>query len=338
MDSVSQFVLGATVCTAALGGRVPARRAALWGGVLATLPDLDVLIDYGDGVANMTMHRGWSHALVCLTAATPLLALLAAALHRERQLLWRWSWAVWLVLVTHVLLDALTIYGTRLWLPFAATPVAVGSVFVVDPLYTLPLLGATLAQVFGRDASRRRRWLWWGLALSTAYLGWGLAVHQWVTARAERALAASGAAVQQLVVTPLPFQSLVWRVVAVSRERFDVAYVSVFDDDAPLEFVAHSRGAELLDQVAALPAVQQLRGLAGEAIGARRDGDALLVFDLRMGVEPDFVFTFPVATFGADGALQPIAHPTRRPYRPQLRESFGWMWRRLCGERAPPPR
>ena len=42
MDSLTQAVLGATVGEAVAGPRI-GRRAALWGAVAGTLPDLDIL-------------------------------------------------------------------------------------------------------------------------------------------------------------------------------------------------------------------------------------------------------------------------------------------------------
>ena len=50
---------------------------------------------------------------------------------------------MWLALVTHPLLDAMTVYGTQLALPFSDHPFGVGSIFIIDPLYTLPLLAGT---------------------------------------------------------------------------------------------------------------------------------------------------------------------------------------------------
>ena len=51
-----------------------------------------------------------------------------------------------LVLFTHPLLDTLTIYGTQLLQPFSDHPFGVGSVFMIDSLYTVPLtVGAVAA-------------------------------------------------------------------------------------------------------------------------------------------------------------------------------------------------
>ena len=67
MDSLSQIVLGASVQGAILG-KYQGRKAYLYGAMLGTLPDLDVLISYGDPISNMTYHRGFSHSLIVLTA------------------------------------------------------------------------------------------------------------------------------------------------------------------------------------------------------------------------------------------------------------------------------
>ena len=58
-----------------------------------------------------------------------------------------------------ILLDAMTVYGTQLLQPFTDHPFAVGSMFIIDPLYTLPLLvGVSLGfRFFG--ARLRSGWL-----------------------------------------------------------------------------------------------------------------------------------------------------------------------------------
>ena len=73
MDSVTQLALGAAVGVAVMGRRTAVWKAALWGGIAGTLPDLDVFIDHGDALRNMTMHRGASHALFWLALASPLI-------------------------------------------------------------------------------------------------------------------------------------------------------------------------------------------------------------------------------------------------------------------------
>ena len=50
-----------------------------------------------------------------------------------------------------MLLDLFTIYGTQVFWPFDTTPRAVPILFIIDPLFTLPLLtGVLAALVFKR--------------------------------------------------------------------------------------------------------------------------------------------------------------------------------------------
>ena len=156
MDSLSQLVLGAACGIAVMGRRTAVWKAALWGGIAGTLPDLDVLYDYGDAVSNMTFHRSASHSLIVLTLCAPLLAVLPAWLHKGRALFKHWLLAMWLALVTHPLLDNFTIYGTQLLWPLTEHPFGIGSMFIVDPIYTLPLLmGVIVAVTFKQFAGLR---------------------------------------------------------------------------------------------------------------------------------------------------------------------------------------
>ncbi len=140
MDSLTHIVLGAAVGTAVLG-RKAGLRAAVIGAACNTLPDLDVFIAQGDPVRDLTFHRAETHALFWLTLAAPAIAWLVARLNRRVDASYReWLLLVWLSLMTHPLLDAFTVYGTQLWLPFSDYPVGIGSVFIIDPLVTVPMI------------------------------------------------------------------------------------------------------------------------------------------------------------------------------------------------------
>ena len=176
MDSVTQIALGASVCYAAIGPKI-GKRALIIGGLVGTLPDLDVLVPYDDAVVSFTYHRSWSHSLFVLSAISwPVAWLVSRFMQKSTSdsiTFGQWWWAIWLVLITHPLLDSFTIYGTQIWWPLATRPVATGSIFIIDPLYTIPLIiGGVIAW---RSTHRQaRRYVCAGLVASTAYLGWTL--------------------------------------------------------------------------------------------------------------------------------------------------------------------
>ena len=91
------------------------------------------------------------------------------------------------------LLDAFTVYGTQLLLPFSDYPVGVGSVFIIDPLYTLPLLVGVIGALLlrARAPDRAARWNAAGLALGTLYLGWSVAAQSHVEGVVHRTIAAT---------------------------------------------------------------------------------------------------------------------------------------------------
>jgi inner membrane protein len=223
MDSLTQIALGAAVSVAVMGRRTAIWKAALWGGIAGTLPDLDVVINHGNPVLNMVRHRAETHSFFYLTLFSPLLAWGVSRIHSEREA-WgshfkRWWLALWLVLITHPLLDTMTVYGTQLLMPFTDRPFGIGSVFIIDPAYTLPLVAGVVAAWRMKDRARGLRWNAAALVLSTLYLGWSVFAQQHVERIARASLQDQGIAAQGLLVTPAPFNTVLWRLVATTPDH-----------------------------------------------------------------------------------------------------------------------
>jgi len=298
MDSLTQIALGACVAAAC----VPAahrRKALVVGAMLGTMPDLDVVVDYGDPVANFTQHRGFSHSLIVLV---PLAVALWWAMKRwwppVREAPGRWFAAVMLTLTTHVLLDAHTAYGTQLWWPLDSPPVAWATLFIIDPTYTLPLLIAAVVTLWRPRIATAGWCLAAALALSTAYLGWSWIAQGIVVRNARASLADRGLADAPIFATPTPFNTLLWRVVVLDEEGHLEGFDSIVADDGPIEFAFRPSDRGALEAAADVPAVQRLRWFANGFVSASVDGDLLVLTDLRMGQDPDHVFRHAVARRG----------------------------------------
>jgi inner membrane protein len=336
MDSVSQIALGAAVGVAVMGRRTAPWKAAAWGAVAGTLPDLDVLLDHGDPVLNMVLHRAETHALFWLTLFSLPFAALVARLSGEWAQWRRWWLAMWLALVTHPLLDAMTVYGTQLLLPFTDRPYGVGSVFIIDPLYTLPLLACTGWAMARRGGGRSLAVNALGLVLSTGYLAWGVAAQQHVERVARASLAAQGIAPERVLVTPTAFNTVLWRIVAVEGSHFHEGFHSLLDRTPQVVFDRFDRGTAL---EASLSGVDALRRIAAFSHGfyklQAQDGRVLLS-DLRMGQEPVYVFTFAIAQLNSPA--QPLVPTEQVGGRIDARRGLAWLWPRLLGEPLPPPR
>lgn len=336
MDSVSQIALGASVAVAAMGPRSAVWKAAAWGAVAGTLPDLDVLVGHGDPVLDMVLHRSHSHAPFWLTLLSLPMAAAIARLHGEWAHWKRWWLAIWLALVTHPLLDAMTIYGTQLAQPFSSHPYGVGSVFIIDPLYTLPLLVGVIWAMSSRASVRGRIANGLGLALSSLYLIWGVAAQAHVQEIAHSSLAAQGIAADRVLVTPAPFNTLLWRVVAVAGDHYHEGYRSLLDDEPLIDFERFERGAALEREVQGLDALRRVAAFSKGFYALREQGGRILLSDLRMGLEPHYVFTFVIAERNSEPiALHP---PVQVGTRPEIGRVAAWLWPRALGEPLPPPR
>lgn len=332
MDSLTQLALGACVGAAALGPRIGARRAAILGGVLGTLPDLDVFFPYDDPVDAFVLHRAASHSLLVQAAAAPLLGeaarRLIPALRPHRMLAWL---VVFLCLATHALLDGLTIYGTRLFWPLWPEPLGAGSVFIIDPLYTIPLLIVAIWALRRRDwTPRLARGAAAALGLSTAYLGWGLAAQQIALGAAQSALERAGVRPERLVATPTPFNTLLWRAIAVDGDRYFNLYVPVLAPGRTGPPHAHPSGAALAACLADVPALDRLAAFSDGFFRVDLVDDAAVVSDLRMGLTPNYVFRFVVARRAVQGfeAITPVRAPSQRSAPGDL----DWLWANLRGE------
>ena len=332
MDSLTQLALGAAVGEATAGRQV-GRRALLWGAVCGTLPDLDVFVPLGDAVRDFTYHRSASHSLFVLLALTPLMVWLILKLHpKTAEHRRRWFVLVYLVFATHVLLDSFTVYGTQIFWPLITTPMTWSTIFIIDPLYTLPLLvGITAALIAARDRSWGHSANTIGLVLSSGYLLWTLGAKLQVEQVAEKAVQQQHLPATQVLTIPAPFNSLLWRVLAVDEEYYYEGFYSLLDDGHSIQFERYPRSLELVEPLSGSWAVQRLQWFTKGFFSAGLNGRDIIISDLRMGFEPDYVFRFKVGELS-----NPHPKPAPAERQPGIRnfERLRWVWARIWNERA----
>lgn len=334
MDSVTQFALGAGVGAALLGRRIGPRKAALTGGLLGTLPDLDVLFPFDDPIDSFTLHRGASHSFFVQALVTPLfgeaLVRLFKPLRDERL---RSYLAVYLIFASHAIIDALTVYGTRVFWPIFPDAVGTGSIFIIDPLYTLPLLLVLIWALFlGSWSARFGRFVAAALILSTAYLGWGLAAQQVMEGRAEKLLAQAGIAPERLLAIPTPFNTLFWKAIAIDGDRYINLYLPIWGADEKATAYIHPRGGESLACLGNSEALAKLDTFSDGFYRLEEKDGEILVSDLRMGLTPNYVFSFAITKHSADG-VETMA-PERRRNGRTAEGDWDWLLANLSGEAA----
>jgi inner membrane protein len=324
MDSITQAALGASLA-GAIGGKTLGRSSLVIGAVLGTLPDMDVVIDYGTAIANFSQHRGFSHSLLILF---PLALVLAWVFNRWRPALGfrRWLLLTGLVLLTHPILDSFTTYGTQIFWPFAG-PVAISSIFIIDPLYTLPLLAGVLLFLLRGPATRA---VTVGLALSTLYLGWTLVAQQIISNRVDPALADAGLKDAPRLVQPMPFNTLLWRVTAQNEDQRIEIVTGFLDGDEPLVLQFFPLQPELAKAAEASAEARRLEWFTDGLVAYGLSGQTLTATDIRLGLPGAHPFVFTLGRYNGQG-LTP--EPSTRIPRPEIRgDLLRVLWQRTTGQ------
>jgi membrane-bound metal-dependent hydrolase YbcI (DUF457 family) len=154
MDTITHGIAGALISKAAFGGRglfpptaMGKRRIATWALMLgAIFPDSDVLRDFfsNNALLMITWHRSVTHSLLCLPLWSVILAAMTGAFARWR----KWEAPSFLALtglyavgiLSHIVLDLVTTFGTMIWSPLEWARPAWDILFIVDFTFTAILL------------------------------------------------------------------------------------------------------------------------------------------------------------------------------------------------------
>lgn len=337
MDSVTQIALGAAVGEAVLG-RKAGRVAAGWGAFLGTLPDLDVLLNpLLDPVQALMVHRGFSHSFFFAALLAPVAGALLHRLHRERGgSFGSWSWMVWCVIVTHILLDLLTVYGTQIFWPFTNHPYGLDSIFIVDPVYTLLLASGLLVTLIRPN---KRRALFIGLALSTLYLGWSLVAKHTADRAMRTAFEEAGFPVEQYISTPSPLNTVLWLGMARTTDSLATTTWSLIDGRPPTEPRIFARNRNLLEGHGDDRGVRAVNRFSKGWWIADSNGTGIHMEDPRFGRSD--LFLTPAGTYVFRFGLVPDStgvYSTFRNLEPNIDDAgqaLGRVYRRATGAQYP---
>ncbi|MFT6267981.1 MAG: inner membrane protein [Alphaproteobacteria bacterium] len=333
MDSLTQVALGGAVGYAVLGSKV-GRKAILWGAALGTLPDLDVFLPYAGEVEAFTYHRGFSHSLLVHLLASPMIVWLILKVHTHTSAYKKgWFWLVFLSLTTHAVLDSFTVYGTQLLWPLTEYPVGISNLFIIDPLYTLPLLfGLAIAAMPKISQVKARRMNTLGIVISSLYIVWSLAAKVYIDNKVEAAFVQQNISTTSYISTPAPFTTLLWRIVAMSDNQYYEGYASVFDAPSEVTFTPFDTNPNLLKGIEDEWGVQRLRWFTKGFYAVERLDSTIFLADLRMGAHCGYVFNFAVGEYIDGFVVQ--GNYEKVTERPDL-STIGNIWYRIWDPSVP---
>ncbi len=182
MDPITHGITGALLGKAYFSKRD--HRVGIFATVLgAVFPDVDVFVEAvsRDPVAIIKYHRNVTHSFVCL----PLFAVMLAALTRwvarrfnlECPKLWMLTLIYAVGIASHIILDGMTSFGTRIWAPISEQRVAWDLLFIIDFTFTsIVLLPQVTAWIYSsREKSRLRAAAMWILFTLAGFGAWRIA-------------------------------------------------------------------------------------------------------------------------------------------------------------------
>ncbi len=331
MDSLTQILLGASVSYACLGKKVEKARVPLvLGALVGTLPDLDVILRYVDPLDNFVNHRGFSHSLFMHFLIVPVLMVLARLVSPSLRCVGmvRLGVSIYLILATHALLDAMTVYGTQLFWPFNdSSPVSIGSVFIIDPLYTLPLLVGVLASLCARQ-EKKYFYNLIGFTTSLFYLFFTLTAQSYVAKHAVYSLHDKDIPYRDYKVIPTPFNSFLWRVVVRQDQGYKVGYMSIFDDNKQIDFSNYESRDDL--PLVENGSFEKMKWFTKGFYRIRLDQGEVILSDLRMGAEAGYIFTFAIGLYDEKTQIfTPYKVSSRVKNSRRTKEYISKVWDRI---------
>ena len=296
MDSFTQIALGIAVSEVCAGKQLK-NKTFLYGAILGTLPDLDVLVGmFLNPVDAVLIHRGISHSLFLFLLISPLFGWLISKVEKGKISFFTATNMAFWGLFTHVLLDMFTSWGTQILWPLEQR-FALKTIFVIDPLYTFPLVIALVMVWKTKNEGLRNKYIIRGLIISSSYLLLSCFIKLYALSQFEQALTTQGIQYSEIIVKPTALNIILWNANVATTNNYLLSNYSLFDTQA-ISFVAYSKNKVLEKHLIGNLDFEKLKKASeGWYIISQKDGN-LYFNDLRFGLlndnpaNPQFAFSY----------------------------------------------
>ncbi len=333
MDSLSQLLLGAAVGYA-VGGKQLGKKSLLIGGFAGTLPDLDVipLSLFNDDYIMLKHHRGFSHSIIFSLFTPVIFAKFTQFIFKKlnfKCLSWLYFWAF----LTHTFLDCFTTWGTQLFWPLSYR-VALNSIFIIDPLYTIWLLVGVVICSIIPITQLSKNIIYSSLLISSLYLCLSLVIKQNINLEFNRYFKYHNIQPISFMTRPTPFNLILWSATAKTKDGYVLAFRSLFDstyDERP-KFIPKP--------ITHHPDFNDSRSLFVKSVtngyyitSVQENG--IYVHDLRFGSFNLFSDQFPafIFTYQLQKNKNNITHVTSvNPKMDNTNQLFGLLYKRILSK------
>lgn len=185
--------------------------------VAATLPDIDYLLFPVDPLTFLAeWHRTWSNSVVLLPVwtvfLTGIILLLFPRLRRHKFMI---GGFVMLGIGSHILLDLLTVYGTRLFFPLSDEKFAFGTTFIIDPYLSLVIFIGLVVSFYRASQT---------VAVATICLVGAYVLFQWQLKTIQTGVW-SNAGYDETIVLPQPYSPFHFRIIHRENNHYKTTLV-----------------------------------------------------------------------------------------------------------------
>lgn len=222
-------MIGAVTGEIVAGNRL-GKKALLWGAVIASLPDLDVIAQpFLSPAQSLLFHRGPTHSIVFCALLVPILAKLLTVIHKNTKA----QFGAWLqlsawALFSHIFIDSFNTYGTAVFYPFCNYRVAFNSIGIIDIFLILPLLIALICFIFVKQKKQIRKTIArTAMLLSALYLCFTVYNKVSIGKQTEQFLSRRYINYNRILTSPLPLTNLLWLIVVEDEDGFFTANYSI---------------------------------------------------------------------------------------------------------------
>ncbi|MEP7169140.1 MAG: metal-dependent hydrolase [Bacteroidota bacterium] len=336
MDSITHIVLGAAIGEAMLGKKI-GKKGMLWGALANSLPDIDVAANFfADPVNALLIHRGITHSIFFAVVISPLLAYLFYKTHLKHFLSYKLCWLFFLIaIIAHDAIDVCTAYGTGLLEPFSHQRFSLDSIFVADPLYTLPLIISFITLlILKRNSDKRRMVSNAGIILSSVYLLLTFINKINVDHIMKQNLQEQNIFYTGYMTTPAPLNNALWYMIAKNDSSYYTGYYSIFDSDKKIPFRKSPVNEKLLENFPDDPVIEKLKFFSNGFYSInKKDADEIYFNDLRFGqaagwAKPDSRFVF---SYRLKNVADNVVMLRRTDLDVSWKEAFKSLWKRMMG-------
>lgn len=250
MDNITQWVIWWSLYTLITGKK--SNKQFRLGAGIANIPDLDVFVGRFLSLSPIDaqfFHRGIMHSIVFNVGVALLLWYI---LHRSDKTVsyWRYVMAIFTsIFLWHLLVDGMTSYGMRYWLPFSWKTYSTDNIFVIDfGMWIITITGLVWYMISQTKQKIAKIIL---IAVGT-YFALTFAIQGYVHYVFEHHYPVRKVPIRVLESRTMaePLQPFLWRHVAKTRLGYYRWYYSLFDQDKDIkrEFLSiNNSGTKLVD-------------------------------------------------------------------------------------------